>query len=506
MKLMTMIALSILGTSLSQAAVLPGLMKISPQLQKKISEADRLVMIDLANVKIPALILLKSQADLSKIDESLSKNEKGLQVYKALTEVALATQDEIISILKTENVKYQSFYITNMVAVYDAPASLLKKLAARADVSRVFENTKIAMDLPSRHALSLTGGDNKTVLDNLTYIGADKVWNNLGVKGEGIVVASQDTGVDLKHTMLMKKYRGYKADGTFDHSHNWHDSITTVNGGSSFNKCGLATTAPCDDDQHGTHTVGTMLGSNETQTIGVAPEAKWVGCRNMDEGAGTPATYIDCFEWLLAPYNKGENPMVDADPLQAPDVINNSWGCPQEEGCVGDEIKSAIVAMEKAGIMVVASAGNEGNGCKTIGSQPATVTDFVLSIGAYDHRSKRIASFSSRGPSTLDGKIGPNVVAPGVNIKSSVPGGGYASFSGTSMAGPHVAGLVALMWSANPKLVGHVDATRKIIMSTAKPLRSNENCGGISGQSVPNNTFGYGEIDAFQAVSKAKEF
>ena len=154
----------------------------------------------------------------------------------------------------------------------------------------------------------------------------------------------------------------------------------------------------------------------------------------------------------------------------------------------------------------MASAGNDGPGCSTIKDPPAYHPAYVLSVGAYDHRTGNIAYFSSRGPSTFDGGVGPDVVAPGVSIRSSVPGDQYdqAMWSGTSMAGPHVVGEVALILSANPSLVGKVDQVIDIVRKTAQNTSTSETCGGLSGSSVPNNTYGYGKIRVFDAVQAAK--
>ncbi len=198
--------------------------------------------------------------------------------------------------------------------------------------------------------------------------------------------------------------------------------------------------------------------------------------------------------------------MTDGKPTLAPHVINNSWGCPSEEGCESDELYPAIQALYKAGILVVASAGNDGPGCSTIQSAPAQHSDVTLSVGAHNHRDGKIASFSSRGPSKFDGAIGPHVTAPGVSIRSAIPGNEYDGtlWSGTSMAGPHVAGLVALLWSANPALIGQIDETKRLIQSTADAKSSDQMCGGVAGARIPNNTFGHGAINAFKAVMKAK--
>lgn len=166
-------------------------------------------------------------------------------------------------------------------------------------------------------------------------------------------------------------------------------------------------------------------------------------------------------------------------------------------------MRPVLKAIAAAGIVNVVSAGNEGPGCASIGDQPATHSELTLAVGAIDHRCGAIAGFSSRGPSVLDGLVGPDVTAPGMSIRSSVPGGGYqaALWSGTSMAGPHVAGLVALLWSAHPGLRGDVAETTRLIRATARPKTATERCGAVAGDAIPNNTYGYGIIDAWAAAA-----
>ena len=173
---------------------------------------------------------------------------------------------------------------------------------------------------------------------------------------------------------------------------------------------------------------------------------------------------------------------------------------------MGDEILPVLENLRAAGIMVVASAGNDGSSCKTIKSPPASHSVDTLSVGAHDHRDGDIASFSSRGPSAFDGEQGPDVTAPGVQVRSAVPGGGYGEFmwSGTSMAGPHVVGQVALMWSADESLIGDIERTVEIVRATATAKISSQTCAGISGGATPNNTFGWGLINAYKAVSSLK--
>jgi subtilisin family serine protease len=152
--------------------------------------------------------------------------------------------------------------------------------------------------------------------------------------------------------------------------------------------------------------------------------------------------------------------------------------------------------------MVVAAAGNDGSSCSTIMDAPAQHTDLVFVVGAIDHRSGEIAYFSSRGPSAFDGKIGPDLSAPGVSVRSTVKEGGFASagWSGTSMASPHVTGAVALLWSYDHKLLGDIDGTIKVFTDTAAPKTSTETCGGVAGSKVPNNTYGFGNIDVLKAA------
>ena len=140
-----------------------------------------------------------------------------------------------------------------------------------------------------------------------------------------------------------------------NHNYNWHDSIHS--GGGS---CGADSPAPCDDFGHGTHTMGTMVGDDGgTNKIGVAPRRKWIGCRNMDQGVGTPATYTECFQWFIAPTDL---PNQNPDPSKAPHVINNSWGCPPSEGCTDPTVLQTVVENTRAaGIEVVVSAGNAGS-------------------------------------------------------------------------------------------------------------------------------------------------
>jgi subtilisin family serine protease len=444
------------------------------------------------------MIFLKEEADLSHIDGSLKRGERLKAVFNALVETHTRYQKSLVQWLDSQKINYRTYYITNLVVADELTLDQINILSQRDDVKQIVGNPTLRNKLPittrnSDEAFKGPGG-------NIVRFGADRVWNELKINGNGIVVAGQDTGVKWNHLALKNKYRGW--DGlSANHDYSWHDSVHKNSGGNS--SCGYDLKSPCDDHGHGTHTIGTVSGDDGAgNQIGVAPGAKWIACRNMDAGIGTPEMYIECFQWFLAPWPQKGDPIKDARPELAPHVINNSWGCPKSEGCEGGEFISILKALRAAGIFVVVSAGNDGDRCSTIKDGPAFHSDLVLSVGAINHRNDAIASFSSRGPSVYDQKQGPHVTAPGVNVRSAVPGGGYAEFgwSGTSMAGPHLVGLVALLWSADPNLIGKIEETEKLIKDKADPKTSSQTCGGISGSLTPNNTYGFGISNAYDVV------
>ena len=251
--------------------------------------------------------------------------------------------------------------------------------------------------------------------------------------------------------------------------------------------------------------MGTMIGDDGgSNQIGVAPDARWIGCRNMDEGNGTPSTYADCFQFFLAPTDlAGNNP----DPLRAPHVINNSWGCPTSEGCIDPAVLQTLVENVKAaGILVVVSAGNSGtSGCGTVNT-PAAIYEASFSVGNTNSSDNMVAS-SSRGPVTVDGsnRIKPNVTAPGQSIRSSLRTGGYGFKTGTSMSGPHVAGAAALLMSADPSLKRDPERIEDLLEQTAAPVNSTQTCGGIPTTTIPNPVFGHGRIDVAAALTLLRQ-
>ena len=466
----------------------------------KLGENLRTHLADKSIKQADIMIYLKSQADLSGAKGLKSKAAKGRFVVNALRDTAKASQQGILKKLNKAGLTYDSYYVDNIIVAFNAPVQLIEELSADEDIARILHNPVVRV-IPEPTKEQLSSEDFLGTGENIVSTGANRVWSELANKGEGIVVAGQDTGIDWDHPALVRNYRGKTATGV-DHNFNWHDAIRAPVAGGS-NTCGYASVEPCDDHGHGTHTIGTAVGDDgATNQIGMAPGATWIGCRNMDNGLGRPSTYLECFQYFLAPWAYGADP-TSGDPEKAPDVINNSWGCPTSEGCNGTEFLGVINSLNAAGILTVAAAGNDGSGCSTVKDAPAHHTAEVLTVGAHDSRTGAIASFSSRGPSKFDGLTSPDFTAPGVSVRSSIPGGGYASamWSGTSMASPHVAGAVALLWSKVPALRGDITATVDRFKGTATAKTSTQNCGGVSGQTIPNNTFGHGHLNIYNAVT-----
>ena len=414
-------------------------------------------------------VVMKSQASLAGIPRSGDRAERIDAVYQRLVRHAEKTQRSIRHELDRLHLGYTPYYLVNGLSV-DAGPVVREWLAHRGDVDRVLLDPvlrPVPGEPPGLPVTATTGP--KAPRWNLTMVGAPKVWSDHHATGEGIVVGSSDSGVDGTHPALHDGFRGGR-DSWYDP---WNHTRT-----------------PTDYGGHGTHTTGTAVGSHD---IGVAPGAKWIGCVNLARNMASPSRYLDCLQFMLAPFQPGQDPFRDGDPARAPHVLNNSWGCPELEGCDAEALEPAVSAFRAAGIFFVASAGNSGPGCGSLTDPPARYTD-AFTVAAVNE-TRRITGFSSRGRGS--GGPQPDISAPGEQVLSAVPGGGYASLDGTSMAGPHVVGAVALLWSAVPSLVGDIDRTEKLLASTAKPVKGTSPCG-------QRATSGAGIVDAYAAIKAAR--
>ena len=291
------------------------------------------------------MIVLADQADLSGAAALKTKKEKGRFVRDALWNKSQATQGPVLKWLDQHNLEHRSFYIVNAIWVKGRYEDAMA-LALRSDISRVEGNPQVRSipdPLPAVDAPELRRTPQRPIEPGITYTHAPSVWAE-GFFGQGIVVGGADTGIRWTHNALKPHYRGWNGV-TADHDFNWHDSIHSGGG-----TCGPNSPVPCDDCGHGTHTIGTAIGDDlGANQIGMAPQAQFIGCRNMNVGVGSPATYTECFEWFLAPYPVGGNPS-QGDPDKAPDITTNSWTCPSSEGCSPTTLQAGVEAQRAAGI------------------------------------------------------------------------------------------------------------------------------------------------------------
>ncbi len=462
--------------------------EIDSELAVQLEQAD-------PNEVISALIYLNDRVDPSALTQQMDAHkallaERHETIVRALQQKAQATQPQLVAHLnqlKSEGLiaDFEAFWITNLIRV-DAVPDEIRALSERNDVERVYFNYPIEGTRPVEPAgpqrrlgerQALAGG----VEPGIAAVRAPEVWA-MGITGEGSLVSTLDTGVAGNHPALASRWRGL--DPAYEGNPGWafFDPVTNWQ-------------FPQDSGSHGTHTMGSVCGGPPGDGVGVAPGAQWIHAAVIDR-VSIPQTISDAilaFQWLIDP---------DGDPktnFDVPDVCSNSWGLADFHGepdC-DEEFWVFLDACEAAGIVIVFSAGNEGSGGLRRPSDRATDDYRTFAVAAVDgnNPSFPIAGFSSRGPTfctpTGEAAIKPDIAAPGVDVRSSVPNGGYSFFSGTSMASPHINGVIALMRQANPNL--GVQDIKQIIFDTALDL-------GAAGE---DNSYGWGMVDAFEAVQMA---
>ena len=497
---------AVLAAATAVAAVMaaPAFSASAPKVNPDLAQAAR------SHGQVEALIVLVDQATptIAPLSADADYKQRRRALVQALRTRADRQQLSLRIWLESRGIAYRAFWIANMLQA-TLSADDLEALAARPEVARLETNPSITAKLPQPERAAMTEPRSDATLAvewGVAKIRAPEVWA-AGISGQGVVIGGADTGYRWAHAALQPHYRGWSGTAA-DHNYNWHDAIHAAN-----SQCPADSPAPCDDSGHGTHTAGTFAGGDGgANQIGVAPGAKWIGCRNMNAGNGTPATYIECMQWMMAPTDlAGNNP----DPDLAPDIISNSWGCPASEGCtVGNELAQAVSNVTAAGILFVAAAGNAGPQCATIQDAPATYAT-AFTVGATDIND-RLASYSSRGPLTANrmqtrtyqGKV--DISAPGSNVRSAYSATGYSSLNGTSMATPHVAGAAALVMSAAPWLKGQPEVVMQLLRQTAQrtgitntSTQANQTCVRWTAADWPNPMIGWGRLDAFAAYQAA---
>jgi subtilisin family serine protease/subtilase family serine protease len=391
--------------------------RVHPALESKMRDA-------FSGEKLRVIVELKEQAKPAELARAAPKGVRKAKLkalVAGLKDKAQRHQAALHAELERDRTlgaveRIRPFWVFNGFAVTATPAAI-RKLAARDDVLEV----RIDQEIPEPPRPTEAAEASGPTEWNIALIRAPEVWAlDPRYNGQGAVIGSFDSGVDLAHPDLFARYRGDDNISWFD-PYGEHSTPTDLNG-------------------HGTHTIGTALGGDASGThIGVAPGARWIAAKAWnDAGFGYASAFHQIFEWFLAP---------GGDPDNAPDVVNNSWAF-VASGCNG-EFAADIQAWRAAEIFPAFAAGNSGPSPGSVRSPGAYAESFA--VGATDIFDE-VASFSSRGPSPCTGLDKPDVSAPGAAIRSAVPGGGYAALSGTSMATPHIAGAVAVLRSIKPDM------------------------------------------------------
>ena len=450
------------------------------------------VILDETDDKTPvkAMIFLRERVDIKGLDLQLhlaksTRADRHARVVNELRDTARATQGDLLAALANLQrdglvVGFTPHWLVNGIVVVAAKPALLA-LSQHGDVDIIEADLVAALiepvaveQVPPEKAAKGIG-----ITPGVVNIGARRVWDELGIRGEGALVGTLDTGVSGSHPALSARWRGNFAPW----QHAWLDVL------------GTGTQFPSDGHGHGTHVTGTVTGLAPDDSIGVAPAAHWLACNAINQNSGSELDndILAALAWFADP--DGDAGTID----DVPDVVQNSWGVNETfSGYVDCDSRwwDAIDACEAAGVVLTWSAGNEGSASQSIRSPADRATTLLncFSVGSTIAVPPfTISSFSSRGPAGPNcgpegNRVKPEIVAPGQDIYSSYPGGGYTTMSGTSMAGPHLAGVVALMRSANPDL--DVITIKQVLLDTAVDL----------GSAGEDNDYGHGLVDAFAAV------
>jgi len=420
-----------------------------------------------ANTTTNIIISMSAGTDqvLTRINQGnfSARGSRLASITSELKSNARESQSSILAFLSTSNLNYKSFWISNVIYVEGATADLIDNISKMHGIFEIREETVVHLEKTSASPVPVTPS---ALEPNIIQIEAYRVWEELGIYGRGAVIASIDTGVRGTHISLRGNYLGDY--GWFDPTH--------------------GTATPADFVGQGTHSMGVMVGK---YGIGVAPGAKWMACRACDFSCPESALTA-CAQFILCPTLADGS---EEDCTKAPHVVNNAWFT------VGGNsfFNPSIEAWKAGGIIPVFTAGNGGPNCMSIRS-PADSTVGVIGVSSTT-QADTISERSSRGPSVY-GQIKPDIVAPGESIisASNLDDTGYVLMMGAGSGTAHVAGTIGLIVSAGQES-SYNEITKFLFSNTDTWTNSSgQNCGGVSEDEFPNNSIGWGRINAYKAV------
>jgi bacillopeptidase F len=356
----------------------------------------------------------------------------------------------------------------NDSATFEVTPAGLKQLAQSASIKKIYSNQPITMAEKPIHFREVSHGYNypgSTPPYDFNEMSLTQLIQQMPqIDGTGVLIGSNDTGVDGTHPALQGKiFRFYDLA---------HDTV-----GPAY-----------DSSDHGTHTTGTMVGGNRTDNIfGVAPGAQVMMAGGND---ARHDSLLDGMAYML-------DPDGDKSTTHVPHMINNSWAISAQADV--ESYYRAISAWDAAGIFIVFSAGNDGPNPQTIDIPHEHPATFAVAASGMDGN---LMDFSSRGPAIYQGQTiqKPDLTAPGEGIMSCIPKNDYAYMDGTSMAAPHVTGVAALMLQANPALTSA--QIRQILDETATPRKDGSTSQFHDGLTWDAG-YGFGKINALEAVKAA---
>ncbi|MBN2226390.1 MAG: S8 family peptidase [candidate division Zixibacteria bacterium] len=462
------------------SALLFGLLIIAVSHAAEMSPSllDVLSRVDQANADSLVSVVLFADAfdvnrDVQRLGSASSSTFKAR--HAAVIEHLKSANSGLLSSLKNQvkqihnDASIKEFWVAPALA-FEIPLAKIAQLSSLPGVTSIIQDAHLDYIRPVENAAVAKTAS--AVSSHLEKLNIPAVWRR-GITGKGRLVCNFDTGVEGTHPALAHNWRGNHA---------------------AFNACFLGPyatgTVPSDKSGHGTHTMGVMVGSTPSDSFGVAPDAEWICAAVVDQGqtlSRTVSDILEAFQWAIDPDG---NPNTVSD---VPDVILNSWGVPQSLFPPCDQTFSqAIDNVEAAGIVTIFAAGNEGpdSASLRIPADNATSPLNTFAVGAIDDVNNVIAGFSSRGPSACDQtQKKPEVVAPGVSIYSSYKDSSYHLMTGTSMAAPFIAGMVALLRQYNPDAT--VEQVKTAIILSARDM----------GEAGEDNVYGYGLPDADLALS-----